>query len=498
MHISTTASEGPRRPAPGAGVLGATEPELPPSDSGSGWRSPGGRWDGVARRALRPLAVLWLRRVQEELDLLPHPVDVPQQHAAGPDPVRILLCGNGPSIGSGVLTHELALSGHLARAVAARTGRGVDLDVVADRGITVETVTRRLHELRLWRYDAVVVTLGTTDAFALLPVRRWRTAMRALMDGLRDASGSTTQLVFVGITPIQRSAFSAGRFGDLADRHAALLNAATERLCAGSPNCVYRPPTCTGTAAAERAPGEQYAQLGASIASSLAPRLDRAGDRASRRPTVRAPDETQLESERQAALDALGVLGGEDQRIDRITRAARDAFGARIAAVALIDHERQWHKSIIGTDVPEVPRAVALGARTMQHAGPLVIEDLAQDPRAPAAVLEHGLRFFAGHPLETPDGFRVGAFCILDLRPRRMTETEMEVLRRFALDVQCELCRTDVPTAAVRTEPRSAAVRHPAHSREPGLPQVAARRDLDHPPFAPTGLRHRDFASWLR
>jgi hypothetical protein len=459
MHFSSVALDGHRgrtttwpRPASPAGSPGGVahpgESGLLPLGSARVARPLPGRWDGVARRALRPFAVLWLRRVQEELDLLPHPVDVPQQHAAGPDSDRILLCGNGPSIGFGVLTHELALSGCLARAVAARTGRGVDLDVVAKRGITVETATRCLHELRLARYDAVVVTLGATDAFALLPVRRWRIAMKALIQDLRDAAGPTTQLVIVGITPIQRSAFSAGRIGDLVDRHAARLNSATQWLCVNSPNCAYQAPTSAGTAAAESAPAERYAQLGARIATSLAPRLDRMPPRAARRGATPTLGELQQESDRQAALDALGVLGSDaDERIDRITRSARDAFGTRIAAVALIDRDRQWHKSVVGSDLGELPRAVALGTRTIQHDRPLVIEDLERDPQVPAAVLERGLRFYAGHPLETPEGYRVGALCILDARPRHMTATEIEVLRQLALDVQHELCRDRAETA---------------------------------------------------
>ena len=148
---------------------------------------------------LAPLAARWGRRVREELDVVPHPFDSPRRFIAGPDPDRVLVLGNGPAIGFGVLTQELALPGRLARRLADATGRGAVVDVVSRRGTTAGTAPRLLDEARMGLYDAILVCIGSSDAYNLEPEQRWRADLGQLLDALRAAATPSTVLAVLPI-----------------------------------------------------------------------------------------------------------------------------------------------------------------------------------------------------------------------------------------------------------------------------------------------------------
>lgn len=394
-----------------------------------------------ASTLLRPLARTWLRRVQAELDTIPRPLDAPNQHTPGPEPDRVLLFGNGPAIGFGVRTHKLGLGGYLARGLSERTGRGTDLDTLVRRGLTIQNAAAALEGVRLWRYDAVVVTIGATDAFALLPPAAWRKALSRLLHDLRSASTPSTRIVLVGIHPLVRSALANGVVGGLADRHGDLLNRETMRLAEEDARIDFvELQDLTDAQTAEYRTAAGYRLLAERIAERLAPRLDVL---ARERPGLSARilrDLPDPEPERQGALDALGVLDTpSEERIDKIARMARLMFGTRFAAVSLIDRDRHWNKSMIGLDAREVPRDVSTCARTIEHSRALLVGDLWADDRAPEGTRRTPFRFYAGFPLESPDGYRVGTLCVLDSEPRSIDEVDPDALRTLALRVQEEL-----------------------------------------------------------
>ncbi|WP_345379477.1 PP2C family protein-serine/threonine phosphatase [Pseudonocardia yuanmonensis] len=141
--------------------------------------------------------------------------------------------------------------------------------------------------------------------------------------------------------------------------------------------------------------------------------------------------------ERELALDALGVRPeGREGRFDRITRLAQKLFGVEIAAVTVVDADTQWIKSVQGIDIPYVPLEdtfcrVTLTAVEQQT----VIEDARADGRFADSPFVRGdphVRFYAGHPLTTSSGIRVGTLCLIDPAPRRFGHAERTLLAELA------------------------------------------------------------------
>ena len=147
------------------------------------------------------------------------------------------------------------------------------------------------------------------------------------------------------------------------------------------------------------------------------------------------------EAARLAALRDLDLLDTpESESYDRITRMASRLFGVQIAAVSLTDANRQWFKSHVGTAGREIPRDKAPCAEVTSQAGTVVVPDLQQDPRFRDSVLARsGIRFYAGAPLVTRDGHTLGAMCVLDSKPRQVTEQERTSLRDFAAMVMAQV-----------------------------------------------------------
>lgn len=106
---------------------------------------------------------------------------------------------------------------------------------------------------------------------------------------------------------------------------------------------------------------------------------------------------------------------------DRITGQASRHFGVPIALMSLVDSDRQWFKSRVGLDVAETARAASFCSHAIQGGEPLVVLDSANDPRFadnPLVTGAPGIRFYAGAPMTTRDGHRIGTLCIVDSKPR--------------------------------------------------------------------------------
>lgn len=124
-----------------------------------------------------------------------------------------------------------------------------------------------------------------------------------------------------------------------------------------------------------------------------------------------------------------------EEPFERITRIAAETMGAPIAAVSLIDRDRQWMKSRRGLDACETPRDLAFCAHAILSDHVLVVEDATQDLRFSGNPLVTGgpaLRFYAGAPLRTPDGFNLGTLCVIDRRPRTLAPSHRQLLEDLA------------------------------------------------------------------
>ena len=155
-----------------------------------------------------------------------------------------------------------------------------------------------------------------------------------------------------------------------------------------------------------------------------------------------APD-VNAEADRLQALYRYGVLDTvPEEAYDHVAELAAYLFDAPAAAVSLIDQERHWFKSCIGLSGGELSLENSFCARAIQSPGVLVIEDAAEDEAyADMPVVDDpGFRFYAGAPLTTPEGFRLGTLCVLDYEPRPEPSAEkLKHLKNLAQIVVDEL-----------------------------------------------------------
>jgi len=143
------------------------------------------------------------------------------------------------------------------------------------------------------------------------------------------------------------------------------------------------------------------------------------------------------EAYRLAALDSYRVLDSEPEpAFDRITRLTQSTFDVPMVAISLIDPTRQWFKSSIGLENRETTREDSFCGHAIAGSGVMQVPDAMEDVRfrgSPLVVGTPNIRFYAGAPLITPEGFQIGTLCILDRRPRAaLTEAELGVLKDLA------------------------------------------------------------------
>lgn len=142
----------------------------------------------------------------------------------------------------------------------------------------------------------------------------------------------------------------------------------------------------------------------------------------------------QDEEARLQALRELGLLDTDPtEAFDRITRMAAQVFNLPIAAISLTDLDRQWFKSRVGIDHVSIPRDRAPCAEVAENCSELVITDLLAHPRYRDSVLARkGVRFYAGAPLVTRDGYGLGSMCVLGSNPRQVSSQEIAALSDLA------------------------------------------------------------------
>lgn len=148
------------------------------------------------------------------------------------------------------------------------------------------------------------------------------------------------------------------------------------------------------------------------------------------------------EDDRLAALRSLKILDTpRDERFDRLTRIAAGLFDVPIVLVSLVDAERQWFKSCVGTEAGETSRDVSFCAHAIHKREPLVIPDALKDERFrgnPLVLDDPHIRFYAGAPLQA-NGHAIGTLCLIDRRPRDFAAREIGLLKDLAALVEAEL-----------------------------------------------------------
>lgn len=160
---------------------------------------------------------------------------------------------------------------------------------------------------------------------------------------------------------------------------------------------------------------------------------------------METPANPEDEAERLLALQQCAVLDtAPEERFDRLTRLAQTLFGTQMALVSLVDADRQWFKSSQGLDARETPRSISFCGHAILGKDIFEVPDALQDARFADNPLVAGppyIRFYAGAPLKTTTGYRVGTLCIIDGTPRTLTPKERLILQQIADCVEEELLK---------------------------------------------------------
>ena len=162
-------------------------------------------------------------------------------------------------------------------------------------------------------------------------------------------------------------------------------------------------------------------------------------------PVIPADDQWRLEK-----LQGFKILDTPPEApFNYIAAQAACLCNTPIAIVSLVDKYRVWYKASVGMDgLQEVPREDSLCSMVILQDAVTVFQDALEDPcllANPFVAGDFGLRFFAGAPIRTEDGFRLGAVCVIDQKPRSFSAEDQQNLEKLAAqamqEIKARLCQ---------------------------------------------------------
>lgn len=131
-----------------------------------------------------------------------------------------------------------------------------------------------------------------------------------------------------------------------------------------------------------------------------------------------------------------------EKAFDDLTELAAAICDAPIASISFVDQERLWFKSIIGIQATQAPRVHSFCGHAIHEDGILIVKDAKLDKRFaqnPLVLSNLGVRFYAGQPLRSKDGYALGTICVLDTKPRELTEQQRKSLERLSDQIVLQL-----------------------------------------------------------
>jgi GAF domain-containing protein len=146
-----------------------------------------------------------------------------------------------------------------------------------------------------------------------------------------------------------------------------------------------------------------------------------------------------------------------EEVFDDLTELAAHICESPMALISLVDENRQWFKSKIGIDASETSREVSFCAYAITQPDLFIVRDATLNPRFannPLVTSDPKIRFYAGAPLITPDGYPLGTLCVIDRVPRELRPDQKKALRVLARHVmsQLELRRRSKELGDIRQE----------------------------------------------
>jgi diguanylate cyclase (GGDEF)-like protein len=195
------------------------------------------------------------------------------------------------------------------------------------------------------------------------------------------------------------------------------------------------------------------------------------------------------ELQRLRDLERFGLADlSSDEHFERIVALARTVFHVPMAAISLVEADRQRFLASAGLDVSETPRSMAFCAHAIADNDVLVVPDALGDERFAANPLVLGpphIRFYAGAPLRTPEGHNLGTLCVIDRQPQQPDPLQIHQLqwlaelamRELELRRHSHLC----PVTGLPTRPAffSIGAREFLRARQEGHPLALLLFDID-------------------
>lgn len=345
-------------------------------------------------------------------------------HRSGIDAQRVLVVGDGSFVNEPDDPEQLRFTDLLADRIAARTRRALDLDVVWDLAPVLHAVTSSTGAWRLWRYEAVVVLVRepTADGAGRRRAARVQKLTRRVVPALAEASRVLVVRLQADAAPHPGPEDTEPWGGT----DPAVVTSIAVQL--GSDGLLARGPTRADAIAA--------------CVCDLLEETSELEGRGTGRTASELRARPEPEDERQRAVDrAKQQLGGLTPHLERVVLLARNTFDVPFAQVNLLDHGHVRTLAYVGApgDSAEQPICTI----TVGGSGPTIIADTWKDHRLDSNPHVHGalhpVRFYAAHPIESMDGYRVGTLCVFDLKPHAIEDIDPSVLRDLALLAEAEI-----------------------------------------------------------
>lgn len=196
------------------------------------------------------------------------------------------------------------------------------------------------------------------------------------------------------------------------------------------------------------------------------------------------------EDARLAALARYDILDTpKEEAFERITTLMKLVLKTDVSLVSMIDGHRQWYKSNNGGTATEVPVGDSFCQFTVAGNEPVVVADATKDARFkdnPYVTGDSHVRFYAGVPLTTPDGYNIGTLCAFSREPREFKPEETQILQELAKVAMSELelrqlASSDGLTGVLtRRAFREDAAKYLAHAKRHRTRLSAVTFDIDH------------------